>query len=636
MISLFRKYLTSWFALALFGLVLVAFAISGVGNTSFGGLTSGGVASVGGSDISEARLLGEFDRTLRRARQADPKLDARTAARQGAVREVYEQLIATTAIEKFARDQGIAISDRAIDGEIASVEAFQVNGVFDQATYTRLLAAQRLSERDLRDGLRSDLIRKQVVVPVVAGVKVPRGLAEPYAALLLEKREGAVAVVPAAAMAAPAAPTTAQLSAFYAAHAAAYTLPERRAFRYALLDGAKLAAGVTISDADVARYFAANVETYAGAETRKLLQVVVPDEAKAKAVAGAIAGGKSFGAAAAAAGFAATDIDIGAQTRAKFAAATSAAVADAAFALHAGGVTAPVQSPFGWHLVSVTAITPAQPRTLAAARGEIVARLTADRTEALLSDTVGKIEEALSSRTTLADAAKRFGLTVVAVPPVTRAGSNPADAGFTLAPAAAPLVAKAFDADPADGPALQQLDKAHFAILEVGDVVPPAPVALAKVRDAVTVAYLADARLRAAKAVADTIVAEVAKGRPFASVVIAHKLPPVRPLAGRPIDLNRAAGTPPPVRAFLALAAGASRAVTAGAQGWWIVHVDTVTPGDPATAPQLVDSARAQFQQAAPDELGSAFAQAVTRAVGVRRNPAALAAATARITGTAK
>ena len=637
MISLFRKYLTSWFALALFGLVLAAFAISGVGNTSFGGLTSGGgVATVGGSDITEAKLLGEFDRTLRRARQQDPKLDARTAARQGAVGEVYEELIATTALERFAHDNGIAISERAIDGEIASVDAFRLGSQFDQATYRRILSEQRLSERDLRDGLRNDLVRKQLITPVIAAAQVPRGMAEPYAALLLEARTGAVAIVPAAAMPAPPAPTPAVLAAFYAAHTAAFTLPERRAFRYALIDRASLGAGVAVTDADIRKYYDANAATYAGAETRTLLQVVVPDAAKANAIAAAVKGGQSFAMAAQAAGFAAADIDIGEQTKTKFADATSAAVADAAFALTKGATTAPVQSPFGWHVVSVTGIAPARARSFDATRGEISNKLKDDRSTALLSDTVGKIEDALSGRTSLADVAKRFNLTVAAVPGVTSAATVPTDPAFVIAPAAAPLVAKVFGADPSDGPTLQPIGKDHFAVVELGDITPPAVQPLATVRTAVVDAYTADARLKAAKAVADKIVAETAKNRPFASVVAAHNLPAAHPLGGRRIDLNQAAQVPPPVKLFITLPAGASRALPAGPQGYWVVHVDTVTPGDVAAAPALIDSARAQFTKDAPNELGAAFAQAVERAVGVQRNSAALAAATARITGTAK
>ncbi len=637
MISLFRKYLTSWFALGLFALVLAAFALSGVGNSSFSGLTGGGgVATVGGSDISETRLLAEFDRALRRARQQNPKLDARTAARQGALGEVYEQLIATTALERFGHDAGFAISERAIDGEIASVDAFRVGGRFDQATYRRLLADQRLSERDLRDGLRGDLIRKQVLTPALSNVQVPRSLAEPYAAVLLAKRSGAIAIVPASAMPVPPAPTPAQLATFHASHGAAFTVPERRAFRYALVDRDRLAAGVSISDAEVKKYYDANAGTYAGAETRKLLQVVVPDAAKAQQVAAAVKSGKSFAAAAAAAGFAPADIDIGEQSKDKFAAATSPAVADAAFALKAGGTTAPVQSPFGWHVVSVTAITPARPRSLAAVHDEIVAKLKADRTESLLSDTVGKIEDALSGRTSLADVAKRFNLTVAAIPAVTRTGGDPADPGFVLPPAAAPIVAKAFEADPADGPTLQQLGKDSFAIVELGEITPPAVQPLAKVHDAVVAAYIDDVRQKAAKAVADAIIAEVAKGRPFASVVAAHNLPAAHPLSGRRIDLNTQTQLPPPVRLFVTLPAGATRALTAGAQGFWLVHVDTITPGDVAAAPQLVESARAEFSRSAPDEIGAAFALAVERSVGVKRNAGALAAATARVTGAAK
>ncbi len=634
MISFFRKYLTSWFALALFGLVLVAFAFTGVGNTSFGGLASGGVATVGGTDISEARLLAEFDRTLRRARQQDPKLDARTAARQGALGEVYEELIATTALERFAHDQGIAISGRAVDGEIASVDAFRVNGKFDQATYQRLLADQRLSERDLRDGLRGDLVRKQVIAPVIAAAQVPRGMAAPYAELLLERRAGAVAIVPVTAVPAPPAPTPAVLEAFYRSHTAAFTLPERRAFRYALVDRAHLAAA-PVSDADIRKYYDANAATYAGAETRKLLQVVVPDAAKASAVAAAVKGGQSFAAAAQAAGFGAADIDIGEQTEAKFADATSAGVAAAAFALPRGGTTAPIQSPFGWHVVSVTAITPARPKTFAAARAEIAAKLADTRAAAALSDTVGKVEDALSGRTSLADVAKKFNLTVASVPGVTRAGTDPADPQFVIAPAAAPLVAKAFDADPADGPTLQQTGKESFAVVEVGDITPPAAQPLAKVHDAVVAAYTDDARLAAARKIADSIAAETAANRPFASVVAAHNLPPVRPLAGRRIDLNQAAQIPPPLKLFVTLPAGATKVLPAGPQGFWVVHVDSVAPGDAATAPQLVDSARAQFGKDAANEIGAAFAQAVERAVGVRRDNAALAKATARVAGTA-
>lgn len=636
MITLFRKYLTSWFALGLLGLVLVAFAVTGIGDNPFtAGGGSTGVASVGGTEIGEARLLGEFDRALRRARATDPKLTAADAARQGAVGEVYEQLIATTALETFGKKLGLAASDRAIDGEIASVDAFRINGKFDQGTYRRLLADQRLSERDLRDGLRGDLVRKQLVTPVIAGAAVPRAMAVPYAALLVEARAGAVGIVPAAAMPAPRAPTEAQIAGYYKSTAARYTIPERRGFRFAMLDRDRLLAGVAVTDAEIKKYYDANRETYGGGEQRRLAQVVVPDRAKADAIAAAVRRGQPFAAAAAAAGFAGADIDIGQQTQAKFATATSAAVAAAAFAVPAGGVTAPVESPFGWHVVEAVAIVPARPRSLADARAEITARLRTDRGEQVVADTVGKIEDALSSRTSLADVARTYALTVVTVPPLTRAGTNPADPAFAAPAAAAPIIPKAFDLDPADGATTVQLGKDAFAVVELGDIIPPAPVPLTTVRPAVVAAWTAAARLRAAKTLADAVAADTAK--PFAAALASRNLPPPRPLAGRRIDIARGGQVPPPVQAFLLLGAGRSRVIPApNDQGYWIVHVDTVTPGDVTTAPQLVDSARQQFAQTAPDEIGAAFAAAVEAELGVKRNPTALAAAIARLTGAAR
>ncbi|MGI4877715.1 MAG: SurA N-terminal domain-containing protein, partial [Janthinobacterium lividum] len=562
MITFFRKFLTSWFALGLLGLLLVAFAFSGIGTNPFGGAGGGGVAHVGGTELTEARLLSEFDRVLDRARQSDPKLTAPDAARQGAVGEVLEQLIATTALEDFGKRIGVSVSDRAVDGEIASVDAFRVNGRFDQATYRRLLAQQRITERDLRDGLHGDLVRKQIVTPVVAGAQVPRSMAAPYAAVLLEKRDGAVAIVPVAAMPVPAAPTDAQLANFYAVSSGRYTIPERRSFRYALLDHDKLAAAVAVTDADVAKYYAANRETYGGVEQRRLTQVVVPDQARADALVAAVKGGKSFAAAAAAAGFSASDIDIGRQSQAKFAAATSPAVAAAAFAVAAGGITAPVKSPFGWHVVAVTAIEPAKPRGLADARAEILAKLHDERSAQLVSDTVGKIEDALGGGTSFADVAKTYGLTIVGAPALTRDGRDPDDAGYTVSPAVLPLVGKAFDSDPADGASIQDLGHGQFAVLELKDIVPPAPVPLAKVRAAVVAAWTDSQREREARTVADAIVAEVARGKPLGDVLAAHKLAPAQSLSGRRLDFAQKQ-VAPPVQAFLTLGVGGTRVVAA-------------------------------------------------------------------------
>ena len=636
MITFIRKALTSWFALGLLGLVVVAFAVTGIGDpfNTKGAARGTTLARAGGNDIGEPAFLSQYDRIIRRARESNPKLTPQDAVAQGSVGQVLEQMIGASALEDFGGKAGVALSDRAVDGEIASVPAFQSAGRFDEPTYRRLLQQQHISERDLRDGMHGDLIRKLLLTPVAAGVQVPAKLAEPYAALLLELRSGAIATVPAAAMPAPPPPTAAQLASYFKANAARYTIPERRGFRYALLDPSALAAAVAISDKDVQAYYDTNRDALGGSEQRQLLQVVVPDQAKAAALAAAVRGGSSFAAEAAKLGFAAADIDLGLQSETKLAAATSPAVAKAAFAAAPGKVGDPVQSSFGWHVVEVTKVVAPKVRSLADAKPEIVKTLRQTRGESALADAVAKIEDALAAGTSFADVAKAHGLAVETVPPVLREGRDPDAPAYALPPAALPVAAKAFDADPADGASVQQLGKDQFAMVELGKIVRPTPVPFARVHDVVAAQWAIEQRVAAAKRAADAVVAAVNKGTPLDAALAAQQLPPAKPLAGRRIDVARQQQVPPPVQLFLTLPAGATRSLAAPqGQGFYVVHVATVTPGDPAQLPPLAASARSEFAQSAPDEVAAAFAKAVERQVGVSRNPAAISAVTQRILG---
>ena len=64
MLSFFRKWLTSWPVLALLGLVLVAFVVTGVGDPFGGGGRDTSVARVGNAKITETRLLAQFDMVM--------------------------------------------------------------------------------------------------------------------------------------------------------------------------------------------------------------------------------------------------------------------------------------------------------------------------------------------------------------------------------------------------------------------------------------------------------------------------------------------------------------------------------------------------------------------------------------------
>ena len=133
MITFFRRWANSVPALILLGLILVAFAVTGVGDP-FGGPVATGttLAKLGDRTLTEADLQTAFDRSVQSARAQNPNINQVELAKQGAVATIADQLIGTTAIEEVARQAGLSASDRAVGAEIAAIPAFQTAGKFDE------------------------------------------------------------------------------------------------------------------------------------------------------------------------------------------------------------------------------------------------------------------------------------------------------------------------------------------------------------------------------------------------------------------------------------------------------------------------------------------------------------------------
>lgn len=626
MITFIRKWLTSWPVLILLGLLLVVFAVTGVGDPFAASAPQGSVAKVGERTITEPELLTAFDRAVRTARERDPALTQTDAAKQGGVAAVTQQLIGQSALEEFAKSAGLVASDRAVGAVIAGIPAFQIDGKFDDATYRRVIGEQRMTDRELRASIANDLMRKQLLTPVTGALGVPAGMAEPYARLLVDMHRGAVALVP---IAATAPPTEAEIVKYHADNKLRFTVPERRGFRFAFVDRDQIAKGVKVSDAEIAAAFAKDPAKYGGATTRILQQVVVPDEAKAKAIAAATDTEGFAKAAERLAGFGAADIALGEQNQAGFGKATSAEVAAAAFAAPIGSVTAPIKTAFGWHVVRVEAKGTAG-KTLEQARPAILAELNDRAVETALADVVARIEDGVEDGKSFADLAKELGLAIVNQTPVTVAGAAPG--AVQLPPEQTAIAAKAFRHEPGEGAAVEDLGGGRLVVVETMAVVPMAVEPLANVRELATAGAAREKAMVAARVKADAIIAETKKTGDFKTAITSRGLPAPQPLQGRRVDATQMGNVPPLVQAFLATPAKTVR-VEASPQGWVLINVDAIEPGDLAATPGLVEASRREIASQIPDEFAGAFAAAAQKAVGVTRNEAVITAVTRRLSG---
>lgn len=644
MITKLRRGSKSPLFLLLLALIAVAFIITGVNAPGGGGIGGGlgakSLASVDGADVTVAEVTDQAQRRLEQARQQNAQASINELVAAGGVEEIVDGMISQRAVRAFADDLGIRISKAIVDGQIASIPAFfDLAGKFSQDTYRQKLAAQGITDVQLRDDLYATALQRQLLIPVGAGARVPGGVAAPYAAMLMESRQGQVGIVPAASGDGAPAPTDAQLQSFYVANRARYVVPERRVLRYALI-GPEQAGVAAPTDAEIAAYYRTNAATYAGTETRVLSQVVLPDEAAARALSAKIAGGQSFAAAAAAVGFGAGDISVGPQDKAAFTRLTSAEVANPVFALPEGAVSAPIRSPLGWHVVRVDGIRRAAGRALPAVRGEIAEKLAKQKSADALETLVAAIDEQIGDGASFADVATQRKLTPVTTPPITAGGIAPAQPGYQAPPELRPLLASAFTVEPGDDATVEAIPGSdRYALVAVDRVDRAAPPPLASVRAQVASDLEARRASDRARAVATAIVAKVNAGTPmaraFTEAGVRDGAP--RAITARRIDVARAnREIPPPIQMLFALPPRRARLLPApGDAGFFVVYLDRIVPGDAGASPGLVETTRAQFSQAAGQEYVEQFVRAIRTGKKVVRDEAGIVRLKGQLDGSA-
>lgn len=642
MLSSFRRGLMAKLMLGVLFLTLVAMVITGFGTGGgglgdLGGLRAGTVASVGGEKLTTDRLRDETQRQFERLRREQPELDMAAFLRRGAIEEVLDQLIDLTAVTVFGREQGVGVSRAMIDRDIASVPAFQdVSGKFDDATFRRILAQERLTEQQLRDDLEARLMQRQLVLPVAGSAYVPNAIAQQYASLLLEQRTGIVGAVPSTAMGAGQEPAAAELAAFYRSNQARYTIPERRVIRYALFGPEQVADATQATDAEIQAAYRQN-PAYAARETRSLSQVVLQNEAAARAFAQKVAGGTAFAAAALQAGYGPSDTALGINSREALAAKSSPAVAAAAFGAAKGATVGPIRSPFGWHVVRVDDVIVSAARPLEAVRGEIAAQVQQRKATNALADLASKIEEAIGDGSSFDEIAAAQKLAIVETVPVTAAGAAPGNPGWQAPPELQPLLEGAFAVEPGDDPAVETVqENQRYALVSVARAIPAAPPPLAQISDRVKADLIARRASERARAVATAIVAKINAGTAPAQAFAQSgvRLPPIQTLTATRRDIARQnAQVPPPLAMMFSLPRGKARLLPApDGRGWFVVYLDKVVPGDARKEPGLAEAVRGQFASIIGDEYARQFTAAIRASLNVKTNAEAVRKLRAELT----
>lgn len=618
MISFFRRALSSWIVLGFLGLVFVAMIVTGIGTPgSLGDLGSSNgenLARVGDQSIGTNDLRQRLDVQLEALREQQPGAEFSALVRDGTVDKTIAALLDIRAVQAFAESQGFQVSDKLIDGVIAGVAAFKgPTGQFDRSRFDALLDQRNISEKQLRADVARDIYAKIVTGPVGATARAPMGVVTPYASLALEARQGSITLVASSAMGSGTPPTPAELNTFYTRNKARYTVPEMRVIRYAAFDRTRFEGKVTPTEAEIAAVYQKNAAKYGAIERRGLTQIIVQNQTTANAIAAKIKAGTDMNAAAKTGGVEA--LALAPQDEKAYAALSSAAVAKAVFAVEKGSVAGPVKSGLGWHIVRVDGVDVTAGKSLAAVRSELAAELTKTKTADALANLVTEIDDAVADGQSFEDVVKVKGLTAMVTPPLTASGIAPNAPGYKTPADFAPVLKDAFQAEPDDDPVVIATGPEADVFVDLESVIPAAPRPLAQILPTVTADFVKDRASREAKKIADAIAAKANSGTPIAAAVSGSgkALRSPSPVSARRIDVAQGGDrVPPPLALMFSIPARQAKVLEAPEkQGWFVVWVDKIEPGNAVTQPQLI----AQTQSQLTDVVGSEYTQQFLSAI---------------------
>ena len=559
MLQTLRDKTSGWIATVVLGLLIIPFAFLGVNEYVTGG-TDNAVAKVEApptwwksapawwpvsmlwqhEEVTQEEFRNRFEQARQQQRQAlGENFDPREFETTENKLTVLDQLIDQKVMQLNAKRAGIAVSNEAVRQSIAKEPAFQVDGKFDAARYTSLLASQVPAltpvafEQQERDRLQMALIPQGIGESGFVTVKEMDRLIK----LLGETRDVTIAALKAPeANADTAAVTDAQIKAWYDAHPADYKQGESVTLEYVDVDGS-IAPGAPAAPVDeqaLRTRYEQEKSRFMSGEQRLASHILINVPAGADAAAQKAAEQKVAALAAQAkqpgADFAAlakaNSQDPGSKDSGGDLGWVDRGVMvkpfeDALFAMKAGEISGPVKTEFGYHVLQLREIKPGQGKSFEEVR-DVLAREQAEADgERVYNDLAGRVvNEVLKNPTSLAPAAKAVGLPVQRIGPFSRATAS----GIAANPAV--LRAAFSDSLVQDGTVSDPIEigPKHSVFIRVLQHTPEQAQPIAQVRDAVIAAIRADRAAKAAEKAADAILARIAKGETLQAIAAADKL----------------------------------------------------------------------------------------------------------------
>jgi peptidyl-prolyl cis-trans isomerase D len=608
MLQAMRNKMHGWPSIILLGVCVFAMSFFGME----GYLTSGNdtsVAKVGKHEISQNDMQDRLNQLRQRANaEQGDQFDTSIFEKPEMKLRVLNSMIDQQLLLKANDDLGLRVSNQAVRDYIASIPAFQVDGHFDPTSYSAVLASQRKTPEMFESEVRSDLAVQLLPDAINASTIIPAADAERFLSLRMQRRDLRYFLLPR--------PTTSdtkvtdeQIGAYYKAHLADYTDPERVSVKYIEVNGADLASESAPSDEELRKRYADEKQRFVQPEQRLVSHILidVPANATPEQQKAALAKANEIAARATPEDFA--DLarkdsqDLGSKRQGGDLGwlehgVTNPAFESAMLAMTKGQISKPVLTPEGYHIIWLRDIRSGDAKPFEEVRDTLVKEAAAADKDRLYNEVAGKLSDnTYQNPSSLEPASEALKLPIKETSLFSRTGGE----GIAANPK---VVAAAFSDDvmaQGNNSGLIDLGGDHSVVIHVDKHLPSTPRALADVRDDVRNRIIDERVAADAKAQAQTLLARLHKGDSMEEVATASKLDvstvkdALRVQADLPPSIrDRAFLLPHPVDGKPQYAA-----VDMDKGVYALLAVDKVQPGDlSGVTPEQRESLRQQMAQA--------------------------------------
>ncbi|MDA1299309.1 MAG: SurA N-terminal domain-containing protein [Proteobacteria bacterium] len=413
------------FSKILIGLIIVVFGLFGFGSITTFLAPVPKVAEVNGEDITqqEMEMSVERNRRLLLAQNVNPLEIDEDSLRSN----VLQSLINRKLLSQAAASLDLAFSEEQLDQEIVTTDAFKIDGIFDSQQFQRVIGSAGYSPLSYRREMRQDRLFQQMSQAISGTAFVTSAAIDRAGSLTGQTRDVALLRIDVDSLIDGVGVTDEEQREYYANNQSEFESPETIDIAYLELKRSDFMDDVEVNEADLESFFEERRARYSRAESRRLAHILVETGEDEQASSQEIndiyqklLNGGDFSELAKEfsddPGSAANGGDLGFAEPGAYV----PEFEDAAFALGMNELSKPVRTEFGYHIIKLLDLTPANEPALEEIRAEVESAYRESLAEELFVSASARLGELAFEAADLIEPAAALGLEVKSTGPVSR------------------------------------------------------------------------------------------------------------------------------------------------------------------------------------------------------------------------